>query len=222
MFVAPTEPPRLRDIGITSSLPEKFGVDIYWESELGKVGVQRKVFPADFLASVNDGRLQREYQQMAELDFKVLLLEGREQWTSSGALLRDRNQNRWQWDRSQHRNYLHSVSHLFHVAIAHTDNLDDTIDYLQGLRVWSDKADHVSLLRRPGPAADDPWGTVSSLAWQCHFLQGIDGVGPKLAKAIVTHFGGLPIRLAVTREELLSVDGIGPKMADKIEELLGG
>lgn len=207
---------------MTSSIPEGYGVDIYWEAELGKVGVQRKVFPADFLASVNDGRLQREYLQMAALDVRILLLEGREQWTSSGQLLRDRNENRWGWTRTQHRNYLHSVSHLFDVAVAHTDNLEDTMDYIQGLRLWSEKTDHVSLFRRPGPSPDSVWGTRSSLAWQCHFLQGIDGIGPKVARAIVEHFGGIPFRLSCTERDLQAVPGVGPKMAKKIASLFDG
>jgi len=104
------------------------------------------------------------------------------------------------------------------IMVAHTDDLDDTIEYLRGLQMWSDKASHDSLLRRSNPGADSPWGTTSSRAWSLHFLQGIDGLGPKVAAAILDYFGKLPFELSVTEAELLQVPGVGPKMARKIME----
>jgi ERCC4-type nuclease len=224
MFIAPTEPPRLREIGVTSSIPETYGVDVYWESELGKIGIQRKVFPDDFLSSVfgKDGRLYREFPMMQALDHRVLLLEGREQWTTSGALIRVRNGGRWAWSRTQHRNYLHSVSYLFNVEIAHSDNLADTIEFVSEMRLWSDKRGHPSLIHRPNPAPDSPWGSISNKAWLSHFLQGIDGIGPKVAEAIIDHFGGIPFTLSVSEAELKEVPGVGPKLAKKIAGVFEG
>lgn len=215
MFVAPTEPPLLRDIGVTSLAPEEYGVDIMWESNLGKVGVQRKKFPDDFLASVNDGRLNREYAMMKGLDLAFLLLEGRAQWTTEGNLIRTSGNKRYQWSRSQHRRYLASVQ-LQGVHVIYTDSLTDTIAYVGELQAWSDKDDHTGLLTRPGPASSDRWGRHTSRDYQSHVLQSVPGIGPKQAGAILDHFGGLPIRITASVEELMTIPGIGKGRAEKL------
>lgn len=215
MFVAPTEPPLLRDIGVTSLMPEEYGVDIMWESNLGKVGIQRKKFPDDFLASVNDGRLNREYAMMKGLDLAFLLLEGRAQWTTEGNLIRKAGNKRYQWSRSQHRRYLASVQ-LQGVHVIYTDGLTDTIAYVGELQAWSDKNDHTGLLTRPGPSSGDRWGRHTSRDYQSHVLQSVPGIGPKQAAAILDRFGGLPIRMTTTLEELMTIPGIGKGRAEKL------
>ena len=56
-LVSPTEPPYVKRLGRTSSIPELYGADVLWESgRAGKVGVQRKAY-ADLVDSVYDGRL---------------------------------------------------------------------------------------------------------------------------------------------------------------------
>ena len=55
MLIAPTEAqhPALRALGRVSSTPERCGVDFLFATRAtGTVGIQRKAFPADFLASV--------------------------------------------------------------------------------------------------------------------------------------------------------------------------
>ena len=64
MFISPTEPKRLGDTGVVSLTPEEYGVDVLFQTELGLVGVQRKVFPGEFLASVHEGWINKEDAQM--------------------------------------------------------------------------------------------------------------------------------------------------------------
>ncbi len=47
-------------------------------------------------------------------------------------------------------------------------------------------------------------------------LEGLPGVGPKLAQVLLEHFGSPRAVFAATREALLQVKGIGPKGADVI------
>lgn len=218
VFIAPTEPDALKALGLVKLLPEEYGVDVMWESELGKVGVQRKVFPGDFLASVHDGRLNKEFAQMKALDVAYLLLEGRSEtgaWTTEGELVRDRAGKRWPWNRTQHRNFLASVQ-LRGIGVLHSDDLRDTCTLVQRLRLWTDKRDHHSLDSRPG-ARGDLWGQVSNADYQDHILQGIPGIGPKQAAAIRQHLGfPLCLRDGIDRDRLMEVPGIGKGKADKI------
>lgn len=215
LFIAPTEPHDLKAIGISTLLPEQYGVDIYWESELGKCGIQRKRFPDDFLASVFDGRLAREYAMMKELDLAVLLLEGKGQWTTDGTLIRPINGKRWGWTLTQHRNYLASVQ-LRGIQVHTSQSLRDTASFIHDMCVWSNKPGHQGLDNRPGPRGSGGyWGDITNEDYQLHMLQGLPGVSGILARAILDTIG-FPFGLNVTMEQLMSVPGIGKGKAAKI------
>lgn len=213
MFIAPTEPAAFKHLGASTTLPEEYGVDFLWQSNLGLVGVQRKQFPSDFLASVHDGRLNREYSMMKELALPVLMLEGAAHWTTSGNLIRDRNAKRNGWTKTQHRNYLHAVQSRG-IQVACTDSIQDSIGYLADLQSWTEKQDHHSLDTRPGPTGSG-WARVTNVDYQYHLIQGLPGVGPKLARAILGTIG-MPFGLRVGIEELTTVPGVGKVMAEKI------
>lgn len=213
MFVSPTEPEALRAIGAVSLLPEEYGADIMWNSKLGLVGVQRKEFPSDFLASVQDGRLNMQLAQMKALDVAILMLEGRQNWTTEGQLIRSSYGRRDSWDRNQHRNYLMSVQ-LRGVSIQTTDSLPDTIFCINALRRWSNKAKHGALDNRP--AAPGPqWGTTSNEDFVKYLYKSLPGINAVLADALFEHLGMI-FRLDVSEDDLKSVPGIGKGRASKI------
>lgn len=220
MFVAPTEPPPFSELGVVTSLPEEYGADFYWESELGKVGIQRKVFPGDFLSSIHDGRLNREYSQMQSLDIRVLLLEGRGRWSSSGALIESygRQESRRLWTLEQQRNYLASVQIFKGVTIQQSENKDDTTKFLLSFKNWTMKKEHLGLERRPAAQADSFWADISNRDFQRYLLQSFPIIGPKLAEAILDELGMI-FHLDVTYEQLLTVRGIGPGRAKKIMDV---
>jgi ERCC4-type nuclease len=55
-----------------------------------------------------------------------------------------------------------------------------------------------------------------------HILQGVAGIGPRLATRILEHFRGLPIAWTVTERELAAVRGLGPVRAKRLSESLAG
>lgn len=186
------------------------------ETELGLIGVQRKEFPNDFLASIHDGRLNMQVAQMAQLDMAVLLLEGKQHWTTDGKLIRDRGGKRNGWSRSQHRNYLASVQ-MRGIHIQHSDSLIDTCAYLCDLQLWGNKGEHSSLRGR-GAAQGDSWGRVTNRDYALYVIQGLPGIGPKQAAAILDTVG-FPFGLRVTVEKLMTVPGIGKGRAEKIAKV---
>lgn len=216
MLISPTEPAPLRAIGRTSMVPERFGCDILWPSRLGLVGVQRKEMPGDFLSSVSDGRLANQVARMVGLGIKVLVLEGRPNWTSEGVLLNDWGQP---WTRAQHRRFLWSMR-FQGVWVDWSDGLGDTIEVVQDMVVWSRKKDHRSLQRRP--AARGAWGKANSREWQMHLLQSFDGIGPVQAEKIIDSFeGAVPLAWTVDEKELEMVPGIGKKKAQRMVDAIG-
>lgn len=212
MLVAPTEPVVIRRLGRTSSMPEKFGVDVFFVANKQRCGVQRKEV-RDFVASVVDGRLHREVQQMVRLDVAVLCVEGMFAWTTDGM---------WagpgKWDRFRHRQWLFDLM-LRGIWVVESRDTGDTAEVCRELERWAKKDHHRGPDRRP--TVNGVWGRATSREFACHLLQGIDGIGPELAEAIVEKFGRAPIGWTVPAGDLLGVPGIGPKRVKRMMEALG-
>ncbi len=207
LLVSPTEPEQLQLLGILSWIPENFGADILF-SEQGKlIGVQRKTFPADFIASLHDGRLAKEVAQMKQLDIAILLLEGRPRWTMDGELIRDYSAGQ-SFNRSGFRNLCYSIWDVYGIIVDWTDDSNDTVAAIMSLKSWAGKSEHLTLVRRP--KTQDPWGdSLTNKDYGLHLLQSLPGVGPKLAANIYDAFGRVPLRWDVEKSELAMVPGIG-------------
>lgn len=216
MRVSPTEPPLIKTLGEVSQEPEQYGVDILWRSRLGTVGVQRKQFPGDFLSSVYDGRLNKEFAQMRSLDLAVLLLEGREQFTTEGKLISDFGGHKWTQD--QHNNYLASVQ-LRGVHVHHTTNSQATVQTVRSLEMWSNKTDHSGLDYRNAVPRPDLWERTPEDT-QLYVLQGFPDTGPKRARAVMDSVG-FPFRLTVPYEVLREIPGIGDVWINKLKRVMG-
>lgn len=213
-MISPTEPLPIRALGRIHSLPEKRGVDVLFAAGGRWVGVQRKE-TRDLVASVRDGRLHREVQQMTTclacgaLGIAVLVVEGRFAWTVDGEWV----EPGWRWTRRQHRGLLWSVRSRG-IWVESTTGCEDTADLCRDLEGWARKDRHSSLDHRPGPAG--MWGKATTREYASHVLQGFDGVGPELAGRILDHFGRLPIGWLVTAADLEEVAGIGKVRAKKL------
>jgi ERCC4-type nuclease len=205
LFVAPTEPPELRRLGTTSSIPEHHGCDIVWTSTDGLVGIQRNEI-ADLWASLRDGRLARSAGLMRWLAVRVLLVEGRVRWSASGRLSTARSP----LTREQFRGVLLSAQRRG-LWVVHTDDLADTAAAALHLRAWAAKPRHVTFEGRPR-AVEEP----GSRPWALHLLQSFPSIGPATAGAIHDHFGHVPLSWSVAEAELAMVRGVGPVRASSL------
>lgn len=210
MLVAPNEPAVLYSLGHRDLTPERFGVDILFAATGKLIGIQRKAFPGDFLASIEDGRLEKQVNQMQALDIAVLCVEGKGSWTTEGELIYSWGAG---WNRSKHRRYLCSIKSAG-IWVEQTDDPYDTIRYAKDLKAWAEKPYHNSVRHRP-PVKRNEWGKLESRQFQSHLIQSLPDIGPELAERIIdTH--GFPFRLVLSAGDLMQVDGIGPKKAEKI------
>ena len=201
----------LRDKAIVSYLPERYGADVLAVVEgRGKLAVQRKAFPDDLLASLDDGRLARELPLLAQAEYPVLIVEGKPMWTTDGHLMQSWNSR---WTRTQVRNLLRSVWRVHGVAVEHTDDINDTAAAVLELEAWFRKDVHRSLLSRPKSTAKDSWGLSNKRDFARYFLQGFNGIGASKAEAIFDHFGKIPLSWSVSLEEMMAVQGISGKLA---------
>lgn len=215
LLISPAEPsPIIRDLGTSSPLCEDHGVDILWQSEIGEwVGVQRKQLN-DLIASLHDNRLTKELIQMAELDVRILIIEGQPRWGVDGNLL-DRFSH---WSRKGHHNLIQSLS-MTGLAVHQTSDTQDTAHVITGLVEWSNKTTHTSLLSR-SKSVGRKWGEPTSEEWQLWILQSFPGISITRARQILNHFGTIPLRWTATEQELSQVSGIGKITASRLRACL--
>lgn len=221
ILVSPTDRDLLSLLGdraMSHSLPEQHGADVLVVvSGRGKLAIQRKAFPDDLLASIDDGRLARELAMLSRTEYPVLIVEGRPQWTADGHLMAS-----WasRWTRQQLRNLLRSVWLVHGVMVEHTDDINDTATAVLELENWFGKKVHRSLLTRPKHTVRDTWGKSSQEDIARFLLQGFPGIGTMLAEAILERFEKAPLSWSCSFEELKSVPGIGERRSKALWELL--
>lgn len=221
ILVSPAEPAEFASLGDRSRLVEdQYGSDFLVAGRGFLVAVQRKTFPGDFLASVADGRFPILLPRMLNAEFRVLLLEGRPTWTSTGALLNfDWGAGR-QFTRTHLRGMLWSLQWVWGVHTMWTDDTFDTLDFLRDLRRWAEKDRHDALGVRPGPDKG-PWKRQAKPRDRAvHLLQGFEGIGLTTAEAIFDHFEHLPLRWSVTEKDLQAVPGVGPGRVSNLTRLV--
>lgn len=211
MLISPTEPKRIQQLGKVSSTPERHGADILiLEPPVkGLFGVQRKEVK-DLIASLDDGRLGKEVSQMQRLAIRALIIEGKMSWTNDGELMKDYTSI----SRSQFRSLMYSIR-ARGIWVEWSDDLNDTVEVIQGMQKWASKSEHTSLLARPGPKSTG-WGRVTNQDWAVHILTSFPGIGVKTAQSIYEFFGGVPLRWEVTEKDLAEVPGIGKVRAERM------
>ena len=195
-------------------LPERYGCDVLWRAQDSWWGVQRKEL-ADFIASIQDGRLAREVSMMKALPVKVVALEGRISYTNDDMLMYSKRGKTI--SRAQFEGMVMSLMDKG-VHVIHTKDTKDTARWIKMFAQWTTKPRHASLERRPGPL--NMWGHISDEDWAVHLLQGFDGLGSEKAKAIIKHFGGVPLSWTITEKELMQVPGIGKVLARRMVNAL--
>lgn len=224
ILVAPSEPGQLHTLGQSSAVPEQYGADVLIITDQGNlVGIQRKTFPDDYLSSRNDGRLATSLTKLLQCDVRLLLLEGRPTWSSSGALISRGNERRdSNFMRSHLRSQLFTASIEYGITPHWTDDLLDTADFVRDLTRWTSKDRHESLTSRPGPQLRPLQRKFSERDLAVHILQGFDGIGPELAGRLYDHFGSVPLEWAVSPTELAEVPGMGPGRVSRAMRLVRG
>lgn len=216
ILVSGAEPSQFHHLGPLSNATEQYGVDFLWATPSGLVGVQRKAFPSDLLASLDDGRLGKELAQMADLSKRVVILEGQPMFTDEGDLM-------FSYGSMTARalnNIEFSLQANHGVTVFWTNDHAHTAQRIEWLHDYTVENKPSSLMARSGKSG---WGDPGTPGFAVYMLECVPGVGHKKAQAVVEAFGGkLPVKWTGERSELLKVPGIGPKNADAIIKAFGG
>ena len=201
--------------------PENIPFDFMLITERGPVAVERKKFPQDFLASVEDGRFSSECAAMRDIsEFCFLICEGRPRYSRFGKLMAGRRESRY--TKAGFRNLCRSLQFIEGVSIEWSSSHEDTVRVLIELQDYFDKDKHLSLRTRPKLITQ--W--FESATYEQRFLFWLQGCGPgigpvtaiELAKVFKT-----PSQLhSAEVDDIMSVKGVGKITASSIYNFLRG
>jgi DNA excision repair protein ERCC-4 len=167
----------------------------------GVFTVERKT-AGDFIVSIIDGRLFRQVANLKKnCDHPVLLIEGNPFQTGV------------KMNRSAIRGALLNVQTVWNVPVVYSRSIEDSIELMLIMAHQFKKLSSVMPLRsgyRPRRLSTR----------QLYVLQGFPGIGPHLAKRLLSHFGSVAAVMGASSEKLKDVKGVGRVTAETIREVL--
>jgi DNA excision repair protein ERCC-4 len=167
----------------------------------GKLVVERKT-ANDFVVSILDGRLFKQIRVLKKIRWRVvLMIEG------------DPYQTGHRIKPKAVRGALTSVSAVWQVPVIYSSSTQDTASLLQIL------ADQLKFKQDVLPLRGS-YRPKRLRNRQLYILQGLPGVGAKLARRLLLHFKSVSGVFSASVNELAEVDGVGPVVAGKIRAVL--
>jgi DNA excision repair protein ERCC-4 len=167
----------------------------------GKLVVERKT-ANDFVISIFYGRLFKQIRELKKIRWRVvLMIEGDPYQTVHG--IRPKAV----------RGALTSVSAVWQVPVIFSSSVEDTAKQLQVMADQMKVCQDVVPLRggyRPKRLKNR----------QLFIIQGLPGVGPKLAWRLLFHFRNVSGVFSAGIDDLTKIDGIGNVLANQIREVL--
>ncbi len=161
--------------------------------------VERKTV-GDFESSIINARLFNQLERLNDTYKKpILLLEGGE--------------SEFSMNRNVILGAIISVYSDYNVQVLRSRDAADTVSILA--RLAEREQEGKRLPRMLGSKR-----AFTNSQWQVLILSSIPGIGPKLAKSLISHFKTVKKVVSAEPDALMEVDKIGEKKAEKIYEIL--
>lgn len=220
IIVSSNERKKVRDalgeMAVVANLPYDFQL----MTNRGLVALERKKFPSDFLASVEDSRLAKECASMrADSGYRILIVEGKGKYTKDGYLKRGTKVTRW--TKSGIRNLMRSIRYVEATDIEFSDNIEGTVEILKELQEYFDADTHLSIRSRRKFTSCTQFVPTYEERFN-FFLQGLPSINIIRARALAGVFKSPMEVFSASVEDLKSIKGIGGKTATSIYNFLRG
>lgn len=219
VIITTNEPPKVRELFADRvEIPMDFDMMLY--TNQGKIGIERKDIPSDLLASVGDGRLQREIVAMRNMtDYQFVILHGRFIYRQDGTLSSagfGRN-----WTKRAIRNLLRSLELVEGVYVEQAETNEDLVNLVNELQDYFDKAKHLST-KKARPKIQTDWLSPTRIEMVRHFYQGLPRISAVRAKQLEEKFPNPTDLFQASTDDILELSGFGKNLANGIYDFLRG
>ncbi len=167
----------------------------------GQLVVERKT-ANDFAASVMSGRLFRQIRELKKIPLRVVLMVEGNLYRTKHAIEPDAV-----------RGALISISAAWQVPVIFSASMQDSVTLLRTIAAQLETSQEVVSLR----GGYRPKRLINK---QLFILQGLPGVGARLAIKLLYHFRDVAHVFSASSEDLIKVDGLGPVKARRIRDVL--
>lgn len=200
---------RERDAGIKELLLARDGV-LVEERRLsvgdyfinGRIAVERKT-TKDFILSIIDGRLfSQAYRLKRHADVPFMVIEGTDLFRTG-----------YRVDPQAIKGAIVSLSVSWQIPLIFSKSCHGTAEILI-MAGCHDIKYYDEILKRAGRRPK------RIQKRKLYFLQGLPGIGPRMAKRMLEYFGSIEKIVTATEQELAGVGGIGKRKALKIREIV--
>ena len=156
----------------------------------------------DFVDSIVDGRLLSQLSALRSVYKPVIIIEGQEDMYGQRRV-----------NPAAIRGMIATIMLSYHIPLMRTTSPHDTAGVLLAMARRVQQPED----RSHTPHAAKPWTLKER---QEYVVGSLPGIGPKLAKPLLKHFGTVRQVLEATEEDLQGVDLIGEKKARTIQDVL--
>ena len=217
ILISAKEPSKMKlalgEFGVESNIPYDFKIF----TPLGVIAIERKHFPNDFIASVDDDRLSRELAAMrSDSKYQILVIEGKANYTRKGNLIIGRIETKWSLNGI--KNLIRSIQFVEGCYIEYTDNMIGTATFLKDISAYFMTDKHLSLRSRQSLRTD--WLIPTDKERLLYFYQGLPGI--KYGRAIILA-EAYPCPLLLYEASILDISklkGIGKGLSKNIYNFL--
>ena len=217
ILVSSNERKQVRDALGDSALIADLPFDFLSFTKRGSIAAERKRFPGDFIASVQDGRFARECAAMREASqWPHIIIEGRGSYTKDGYL--KSGPRILNWTRKSIRNMIRSLELVEGCRVEQTRNIQDTTNCLHEIADYFDTERHGSFRARARLVSDWPAPTYQER--YRYWLMGLPEISAVRADKLAAKFTCPVAIIAASEEDLMEVPGIGKYMAGRIYNFL--
>ncbi|MBS3168232.1 hypothetical protein J4216_03850 [Candidatus Woesearchaeota archaeon] len=172
------------------------------DNKIQKVGIERKT-QQDLLNSIIDKRLLNQLILLKEnFDIPLLIIEGSENIYR----LRDFHPN-------SIRGMISTIAIDFQIPIIYTESQKDTAKYIALIAKRLEKPRKpISLFAKRKP--------LTPIEQQLSIVESLPGVGPTIAKSLISKFKTIKKIASASEEQLMKIDKIGKKKAQELKKIL--
>lgn len=222
LVITTNEPRNVRDL-FKDKTEMPMGFDMLLLTKRCPFPIERKEIPGDLLASVDDGRLNRELIAMREVNptLYLLLLVGKFKFRGNDLVMPSKKMR--VWSKKGIRNLMRSLV-LFEGCVIET--AEDDQEMVAILNEWQDYLDatsHRSIRCRPGFTPD--YSRSEKMQYEervKYFYQGLPDIKAGRAEPLQKKFPKPLDLYAASVEDIMTIDGFGKKLAQGIYNFLRG
>lgn len=217
-LITTNEPKAIKDL-LIDLIPCPMPFDIMLYTKSGKIPIERKKCPGDFLSSIEDGRLGREIIAMREESpINIVLLHKKFSFNPDGTL-KGKFSSR-HWTKKSISNIKRTLMYVecCYIETAETDQ--ELVSVLNDIQEYMDDKVHTSIKGRPGIIKE--WIRPTYEERVRHFYSGLPGIATIRAQKLRERFP-LPIDLlGASIDDIDKVRGFGKTDATELYNFLRG